>query len=122
MARTTRPDAPRRAGDASDTGVPSLCFAHVRVVRLRWQPRGQHPLGCRAVRKYRILHKLKASDVIDVLPDLFILRGVPAHIWSDNGPEFMAKAVQAAYPIGSADARPKRETSGGPRLDSAESI
>ena len=33
-------------------------------------------------------------DVIDVLSDLFILRGVPGHIRSDNGPEFVAKAVQ----------------------------
>ena len=33
-------------------------------------------------------------DVIDVLSDLFILRGIPAHIRSDNGPEFVAKAVQ----------------------------
>jgi transposase InsO family protein len=32
--------------------------------------------------------------VIDVLSDLFILRGVPGHIRSDNGPEFVAKAVQ----------------------------
>src|SRR5262249_14898532 len=38
--------------------------------------------------------KLRAIDVIDVLSDLFILRGVPAHIRSDNGPEFVAKAVQ----------------------------
>ena len=38
--------------------------------------------------------KLKATDVIDVLPDLFILRGVPGHVRSDNGPEFVAKAVQ----------------------------
>ena len=36
----------------------------------------------------------KATDVIDVLSDLFILRGVPGHIRSDNGPEFVAKAVQ----------------------------
>jgi transposase InsO family protein len=42
----------------------------------------------------RIDRKLKAVDVIDVLSDLFILRGVPEHIRSDNGPEFMAKAVQ----------------------------
>lgn len=43
----------------------------------------------------RIDRRLKAIDVIDVLSDLFILRGVPEHIRSDNGPEFVAKAVQA---------------------------
>jgi putative transposase len=43
----------------------------------------------------RVNRKLKAVDVIDVLSDLFILRGVPAHIRSDNGPEFVAKAVRA---------------------------
>jgi putative transposase len=32
--------------------------------------------------------------VIDVLSDLFILRGVPGHVRSDNGPEFIAKAVR----------------------------
>jgi putative transposase len=42
----------------------------------------------------RVARKLKAIDVIDVLSDLFILHGVPAHIRSDNGPEFVAKAVQ----------------------------
>ena len=42
----------------------------------------------------RINRKLKAIDVIDVLSDLFILRGVPGHLRSDNGPEFVAKAVQ----------------------------
>jgi len=42
----------------------------------------------------RIDRRLKAVDVIDVLSDLFILRGVPGHIRSDNGPEFVAKAVQ----------------------------
>ena len=43
----------------------------------------------------RVARKLKAIDVIDVLSDLFILRGVPGHIQSDNGPEFVAEAVQA---------------------------
>ena len=43
----------------------------------------------------RVSRKLKAIDVIDVLSDLFILRGVPGHIRSDNGPEFVAKAVRA---------------------------
>ncbi|MGA3063021.1 MAG: IS3 family transposase [Methylocystis sp.] len=42
----------------------------------------------------RIDRKLKSIDVINVLTDLFILRGVPEHIRSDNGPEFVAKAVQ----------------------------
>ena len=42
----------------------------------------------------RIARRLKAIDVIDVLSDLFILRGVPAHVRSDNGPEFVAKAVR----------------------------
>ena len=42
----------------------------------------------------RVNRKLKAVDVIDVLSDLFILRGVPGHVRSDNGAEFIAKAVQ----------------------------
>jgi len=43
----------------------------------------------------RVDRRLRSTDVIDVLSDLFILRGVPAHIRSDNGSEFVAKAVQA---------------------------
>ncbi len=43
----------------------------------------------------RVARKLRAADVIDVLSDLFIRRGVPGHIRSDNGPEFIAKSVQA---------------------------
>ena len=42
----------------------------------------------------RIERKLKSIDVIDVLSDLFITRGVPEHVRSDNGPEFIATAVQ----------------------------
>jgi putative transposase len=42
----------------------------------------------------RVARRLKAVDVIDVLSDLFILRGIPGHIRSDNGPEFVAEAVQ----------------------------
>lgn len=41
----------------------------------------------------RIGRKLNSTDVIDVLSDLFILRGVPGHGRSDNGPEF-AKVVR----------------------------
>jgi putative transposase len=42
----------------------------------------------------RVARRLRSIDVIDLLSDLFILRGVPEHIRSDNGPEFVAKAVQ----------------------------
>ena len=37
---------------------------------------------------------MNSTDVIDVLTNLFILRGTPEHICSDNGPEFIAGAVQ----------------------------
>jgi transposase InsO family protein len=43
----------------------------------------------------RVGRRLNSTDVIDVLSDLFILYGVPGHIRSDNGPEFVAKVVQA---------------------------
>jgi len=42
----------------------------------------------------RVRRKLNSMDVIDVLTDLFILRGVPRFIRSDNGPEFVAERVQ----------------------------
>ena len=42
----------------------------------------------------RVDRRMKSTDVIDVLSDLFILRGVPGHVRSDNGPEFIARAVR----------------------------
>ena len=42
----------------------------------------------------RVSRRLNATDVVDVLSDLFILRGVPGYVRSDNGPEFIAKAVR----------------------------
>ena len=38
--------------------------------------------------------QIRSQDVIDVLSELFLLRGIPEHIRSDNGPEFTAKAVR----------------------------
>jgi transposase InsO family protein len=38
--------------------------------------------------------KLNSADAIDVLADLFIAYGIPGHIRSDNGPEFVATAVK----------------------------
>ena len=42
----------------------------------------------------RVKRKLNSIEVIDALTDLFILRGIPAYIRSDNGPEFLAKALR----------------------------
>ena len=51
----------------------------------------EHSKECLAIKTER---KLNSTDVIDTLTDLFILRGVPAYIRSDNGPEFVAQAVR----------------------------
>jgi putative transposase len=42
----------------------------------------------------RVDRKLNSGNMIDVLSDLFIQRGIPSFIRSDNGPEFVAKVVQ----------------------------
>ena len=42
----------------------------------------------------KVARKLKAADVIEVLCELFVARGIPAHIRSDNGPEFVAEALR----------------------------
>ena len=36
----------------------------------------------------------KSGDVIDVLIELFHARGIPTHVRSDNGPEFIAHAIR----------------------------
>ncbi|MCZ8171506.1 MAG: IS3 family transposase [Novosphingobium sp.] len=41
-----------------------------------------------------VARKLKSEDVLAALAELFVTRGPPAHIRSDNGPEFIANAVQ----------------------------
>lgn len=38
--------------------------------------------------------RMRARDVIEVLAELFALRGIPQHIRSDNGPEFIAEAIR----------------------------
>ena len=42
----------------------------------------------------RVRRKLASIDVIDALTDLFLIRGIPAYIRSDNGPEFVAESVR----------------------------
>ena len=43
----------------------------------------------------RVDRKLNSTDVVDALTDLFILRGPPEFIRSDNGPEFVAEKVRS---------------------------
>ena len=42
----------------------------------------------------RIARRLRSMDVIELLAELFLVRGVPGYIRSDNGLEFVARAVQ----------------------------
>jgi len=42
----------------------------------------------------KVDRKIRSQDVIDELFNIFIFRGIPEHIRSDNGPEFTAKAVR----------------------------
>ena len=42
----------------------------------------------------KVNRKISSQDVIDELFNLFIFRGIPEHIRSDNGPEFTARAVR----------------------------
>jgi len=42
-----------------------------------------------------VARKITTQDVIAVLFNLFIFRGIPEHIRSDNGPEFTAKAIRS---------------------------
>lgn len=42
----------------------------------------------------KVDRRIRSQDVIEQLYYLFIIRGIPEHIRSDNGPEFTAKAVR----------------------------
>ena len=46
---------------------------------------------CLAIRAARTF---KSNQVLELLAELFVLRGVPEHIRSDNGPEFTAGVVR----------------------------
>ncbi len=47
--------------------------------------------GCLAI---RVARRMTARDVLWVLADLFLEYGIPEHIRSDNGPEFVAAAIR----------------------------
>ena len=51
----------------------------------------EHTRECVAIDVER---RLRSDDVLFRLAELFVGRGVPTHVRSDNGPEFAAKAVR----------------------------
>lgn len=42
----------------------------------------------------RVARSIKAQDAIDVLAEVFAMHGIPEHLRSDNGPEFIATAMR----------------------------
>ena len=51
----------------------------------------EHTRECLAI---KVARRLNSKDVLEVLADLMVARGVPDHIRSDNGSEFTAIAVR----------------------------
>lgn len=43
----------------------------------------------------RVARSINAHQVIELLADVMITRGIPEHIRSDNGPEFTAKVIRS---------------------------
>lgn len=52
----------------------------------------EHTRECLAL---KVSRSITSEDVLDTLAELFAMRGVPACVRSDNGPEFVSKAIQA---------------------------
>ncbi len=44
--------------------------------------------------RMKVAGNITSEDVLEDISNLFLLRGIPEHIRSDNGPEFTAKAVR----------------------------
>ena len=40
-----------------------------------------------------VARRIRSHDVLLILADLFLSRGIPTHIRSDNGPEFIARKL-----------------------------
>lgn len=67
--------------DADDRGRPLKWFSMI----------DEYTRECLALEVER---SMRATDVIDVLSQVLLIRGAPKHIRSDNGPEFIAAAIR----------------------------
>jgi hypothetical protein len=54
-----------------------------------------------------VARRIRSADVLAILADLFFIHCPPAHIWSDNGPEFITTAVKGWL----TNAKPNRDFS-----------
>lgn len=76
-------------------GVWSYDFVHDQTTdgrRLKWLPiLDEHS---RELLSLEVARSMTAKDVIDQLDKLVAQRGIPEFIRSDNGPEFVAKAIR----------------------------
>ncbi len=70
----------------------------------------------------RVARRLNSHDVIDVLLDLFILRGVPVHIRSDNGPDHRQGGTGVDHRRGCSDRLHHARQSLGKRLHRKHSV
>lgn len=70
-------------------------FIHDRTVKgqpLKWfAVTDEYTRECLSLEVDR---SITSERVLDILTDLFLTRGVPDHVRSDNGPEFIAEAVR----------------------------
>jgi hypothetical protein len=41
-----------------------------------------------------VARRLGSQEVIDTLAEVMLVRGIPAHLRSDNGPEFVARELR----------------------------
>jgi transposase InsO family protein len=71
-----------------ETGKP---FPEKSGIQLKWlSVVDEYTRKCLAL---KVDHGITSEDVINTLAELFAMRGVPQHIRSDNGPEFIAQTL-----------------------------
>ena len=83
----------RKAGGINDVWSWDFIFDRTTVGRpLKWL--GIIDEFTRENLCLEVEHNMTSEDIINLLANLFKTRGVPNHIRSDNGPEFIAKALK----------------------------
>lgn len=83
---------------------PNHVWAYDFVMERTWDGRpvklltvvDEYTRECLAI---AVRRRLTSREVQEVLSELFLRRGCPTHIRSDNGPEFIARALQAWYRV-----------------------